>query len=341
MPVHRVEPSDRRALRSFVTLERELWGHAPFYWSEFDTDLVKRFRGESAFNRGMDHELFVLADDAGTPAGRAVAYVNRRWQRQRRLAAGFIGNFCFAPGLRSEQVAELLGAAEEWLREQGSTHVICGIDGTGALGMGVLTADHDASPKYPIRWHPPEYATLIESAGYQPVRRYWTYVVRFDNHTYRAAARRARRDAECEVRSVDRRRWRNEVALIRGLFNETFADEWEMNEYSEAEFTETWCVMRWFVDPHAFLVAEVDDEPAGFCLGLPDVTPLIRSFRGRMGPLEVIRMLRSVGKVDRHGLFVAGVRERFPMPPHSPDPGLQNPGSLRANRHVLRAHVLG
>lgn len=311
MSVSRVDPSDRRALKSFVTLERKLWGHQPLYWSEFDADLMKRLRGRSAFNLETEHQPFVLADDSGNKVGRAVGYVNRRWQRQRGLAAGFIGNFCFAPGSRSEQVAELFGAVEDWLRQRGSTHAICGVDGTGALGMGVLTADHDASPMYPIKWHPPEYATLIESTGYEPVRRFWTYLVHFDNDQYRVAARRAQRDAGCEVRSVDRRRWKDEVALVRNLFNETFANEWEMNEYTEDEFVEIWGTMKWLFDPYAFLIAEVDREPAGFCIGLPDMTPLIRSFHGRMGPVEGLRMLRGVKKLDRRGLFVAGVRERF------------------------------
>lgn len=311
VPIDRVDPADRRALNRFVALERKLWGHEPMYWSELDADLVKRFRGQSAFNREMDHALWVIVDHSGNHVGRAVGYVNSRWQRQRDLAAGFIGNFCFAPASPPDRVAELFGAVEAWLAERGCTHVICGIDGTGALGMGVLTADHEASPMYPIRWHPPEYARLIESAGYQPIRRYWTYLVHFDDDRYQAAVRRALRETDYDVRSVDRRRWKDDVELIRHLFNETFVDEWEMNEYTREEFIEVWGTMRWLFDPRAFLIAEIDGEPAGFCLGLPDITPLVRSFHGRFGAIEVARMVRGIKKVGRHGVFVAGVRDRF------------------------------
>jgi ribosomal protein S18 acetylase RimI-like enzyme len=311
MIVSPVDPSDRSELRRFVALERELWGHHPLYWSEFDADLIKRFRGESAFNREMDHKLFVLTDGSGDRLGRAVGYVNRRWQRQRGVAAGFIGNFCFGPGSRPDQVSELFGVVEDWLKQEGCTRVIAGIDGTGALGVGVLTADHDASPRYPLKWHPHEYADLIEAVGYQPVRRFWVYLIRFDSDGYRTAVSRSIRNAACDIRPVERRRWKSEIALVRNLFNATFEDEWEMNEYTEEEFIETWGQMRWILDPQAFLIAEVDKEPAGFCLGLPDITPLMRSFRGRLGPISMIRMLRGVSKAQRHGLFVVGVRERF------------------------------
>jgi ribosomal protein S18 acetylase RimI-like enzyme len=281
------------------------------YWSELDADLIKRFRGRSAYNRDMNLGLFLLETATGAHIGRAVGYVNKRWQRQRGLEAGFIGNFCFAPGARSDDAAELLGFVEDWLAEQGCTHVICGIDGTGALGVGVLTTDHDESPPFPLRWHPRQYADLIEAVGYEQVRSFWTYLVQFDNDQYRSAALRALDEPGCRIRPLDRGRWKDEIRLVGDLFNETFIDEWEMNQYGEDEFAETWGSMKWFVDPATALIAEVAGEPAGFCLGLPDMSPLLRSFEGRMGPLEMVAMLRGAKKIRRHGLFVVGVREQF------------------------------
>lgn len=311
MSVDCIDGRDRKALRAFVALERNMWGHEPLYWAEPDADLIRRFRGESAFNREMEHALFVVDRSSTEPAARAVGYVNRRWQRQREMNAGFIGNFCFAPGCDVEEAIELFAAVEEWLQQRGCTHSICGVDGTGALGVGVLTSDHEASPMYPLKWHPPLYAELIQASGYESIRRFWTYSIRFDNDRYRSASLRARREPGCEVRPVNRRHWKREVELVRLLFNETFADEWEMNEYTEDEFIETWGEMKWFLDPQALLIAQVEGEVAGFCVGLPDITPLIRSFQGRMGPIQILRMLSGIRKVERHGLFVVGVLERF------------------------------
>ena len=311
MAVTRVEPSDRKSLKQFVALDRELWGHEPLYWSEADADLVKRLRGKSAFNHDMDHALFMLVSKAGDRVGRAVGYVNRRWQRQRSEAAGFIGDLSLAPGTQFEDAVELFSAVEGWLREQHSSHAICGVNGTGFLGMGVLVADHDVSPMFPGKWHSPSYAGLIEAAGYRPERPFWNYEVQFDNEQFRAASERALREPRCRVRPVDRRRWKAEIALVTRLFNETFANEWEMNEYTDDEFLETWRPMKPILDPQTWLIAEVDDEPAGFCLGMPDFTPLIRSFRGRSGPLQIVRLLRGAKNIDRYGLMVVGVRDCF------------------------------
>lgn len=51
MGVSQVDPSNSRALKRFVAVERLPWDQEPMYWSELDADLIKRFRGKSAYNR--------------------------------------------------------------------------------------------------------------------------------------------------------------------------------------------------------------------------------------------------------------------------------------------------
>jgi hypothetical protein len=60
-------------------------------------------------------------------------------------------------------------------------------------------------------------------------------------------------------------------------------------------------------DERQFLFAEVDGEPVGICWGLPDWTPLLRSFKGRMGPLQIARLLLRAKRYDRAGLILIGV----------------------------------
>ncbi|MEN8234940.1 MAG: GNAT family N-acetyltransferase [Actinomycetota bacterium] len=311
MAVTRIDPSDRRSLKRFVALDRALWGHEPLHVSDLDADLAKRLRGKSAFNQETDHALFVLADDAGRLIGRAVGYVNQRWQRQRGDNAGFVGNLSLAPGVRTEDAASLFGAVEAWIGKQGATRAICGIDGSAVVGAGVLVTDNDVDPVFPDRWNPPSYAGLIEAAGYVVERQFWKYRVSFDTDQYRTTSKRSLDDARCRIRPVNRRRWKTEIALLARLFNEAFSNEWELNELTEDEFLESSGQIKPILDPNTWLIAEVDNEPAGFCLGVPDLTPLLRSFHGRTNPIKIVRLYREAKNVDRHGLRVVGVREAF------------------------------
>lgn len=61
------------------------------------------------------------------------------------------------------------------------------------------------------------------------------------------------------------------------------------------------------LDPRQFLFAEVDGQTVGFCFGLPDWTPLFRSFRGKMGPLQIVRLLLQAKSYNRAGMVSIGV----------------------------------
>ena len=56
------------------------------------------------------------------------------------------------------------------------------------------------------------------------------------------------------------------------------------------------------------LLAEVNGDVAGFCFGLPDWTPLFRSFRGKLGPWQVLKLMLGSGTYSRAGLLGIGVR---------------------------------
>ena len=78
---------------------------------------------------------------------------------------------------------------------------------------------------------------------------------------------------------------------------------------TSGEFHELLDQFKAVLDPRTFLFAEVDGESAGFCFGMPGWTPLFRSLNGKMGPLQIVRLLLRAKPYDRAGLIAIGVRE--------------------------------
>jgi GNAT superfamily N-acetyltransferase len=301
MPVREVSPSDADALKAFIRLERDLVGAGPLFISEADADLKKRLSGRSAFYKGMEHALFVAAN--GRDIARCAAFVNRRYQESHGESAGFIGYFAAAPRAGRE-VSEMLGRAEEWLAARVVTRVLAPVNGAPFLGGSLLTAAFDEDPMFPFPWHPPYYAGYLEEAGYLPSYPLWYYEIDFSSEEYRTVSRRAIKDARCHVRPVNKKRWKEEMETLLYLFNEGYgSDEWEMQRFSIAEFREFFDQFKPVLDPQQFLFAEVDGEPAGNCFGLPDWTPLFRSFKGKMGPVQIIRLLLGARCFRRAGLI--------------------------------------
>lgn len=73
-----------------------------------------------------------------------------------------------------------------------------------------------------------------------------------------------------------------------------------------AEFHEFFDPMKPVLDPRQMLIGEVNGQTAGFCLGMPDWTPLFRSFKGKMGLPQVTRLMLTAGRYRRAGLLGIG-----------------------------------
>ena len=306
MAVREISPEDKGERKRFVALEHELLRGEPLYIPEIKSDVQKYIRGRSPFYEEMDHALFLASNERDV--ARCAAFINRRWQRDKGEDAGFIGYLAAAPDAGAE-VGEMLQMAEGWLAERGAKRVIAPYNGSTMHGIAVLTDAFDEEPMFPFQWQPPHYPPMLEAAGYRPTYPFWIFDVDFSSERYQTASRRALEDARCEVRQFDKKRWDDELEALREVFNDTFSDEWEFHTLTSEEFHEFFDQMKPIMDARQFLFAEVDGEVAGFCFGMPDWTPLFRSLKGKVGPLQIVRLLLGAKRYDRAGLLSIGVRD--------------------------------
>src|SRR5947209_5179642 len=304
--VMEIAPENKRERKRFVMLEPDLFRDEPLYVPPTASDVNKYMRGRSPFYDEMEYSLFVASNDRDV--ARCAPLINHRWQRDKGDNAGFIGYFAAAPTARAE-TGEMLEAAERWLRERGADRVIAPFNGAAFHGLGALTDGFDEEPIFPYPWQPPYYPELLESAGYRPTYPFWVYDIDFASEHYRTVSDRALTDARCTVRTLDKKQWGTELETLRTLFNETFRGEWEFHEMTAPEFRELFDQFKPVLDPRTILFAEVDGEPAGFCFGMPGWTPLFRKLNGKMGPLQIVRVLLRANRYDSAGLIAIGVRE--------------------------------
>jgi GNAT superfamily N-acetyltransferase len=303
--VRGVSTLNTAALWSFAALERKLLGSHPLFVSDIDSDVVTRLSGRSAFFREVEPKLFV-ASSGSQDVARCVALINLKYQRAKNETVGFIGHFAAAPD-RGAEVRAMLEQAEAWLKQRGATRVIAPFNGAAVLGAGVLTAAFDEQPMFPFTWQPPYYADYLVDCGYAPTYPFWWYTIDFRSDKYRELLRRAADNNAVVVRPVSKKQWNRDLTTFGNLLNECFRDEWEFHPYSSEELHEFLDPLKPVLDTRQVLIAEVKGEPAGFCLGFPDWTPLFRSFRGKIGPLQILRLMYSAGRYSRAGLLGIGV----------------------------------
>ena len=168
---------------------------------------------------------------------------------------------------------------------------------------------------FPMTWNPPYYEEYLTGAGYARAYPFWFYEIDFSSDRYREASRRALADPQAEVRQIDKRRWEEEVELGRVLINEGFADEWEFHQFTPAEYWEFFKPQKSIVNPRLSLIAEVDGEPAGFTFAAADLTRAFHAARGRLGPITILRLMRTARRPPRIGLLAIALRPAVPRPP--------------------------
>jgi GNAT superfamily N-acetyltransferase len=309
MRTREVSVSDKPGVKHFVQLERQLVGSSALFYSEPDADVAKALSGRSRFFTEIEHTLLV-ASDGGVDCARCAASINRRYQKARREAVGAIGYFAALPDRRA-CVRSMLEKAEAWLRERGVTRIVAPFNGAAILGAGVRTDGFDEPPIFPFPWHPPYYSAYLKEAGYAPTYPLWYYTIDFSSDAYRATIRKVDEGGSFAIRPINKKRWSEDLEIFRNLFNETFKDEWEFHPMERDEVHEFFDPMKPILDARQMLIGEVGGVPAGWCLGMPDWSPLFRSFKGQVGPLQILKLLFKAGRYRRAGLLGIGVLQNY------------------------------
>ncbi len=83
---------------------------------------------------------------------------------------------------------------------------------------------------------------------------------------------------------------KREIARLTDLFNAGYRNEWEYCPTTVEEFLEAFGPLKPIADPNTILFAEVDGQAVGFAVGFPDLTSIIRSFNGKLGPLKLLKL---------------------------------------------------
>jgi GNAT superfamily N-acetyltransferase len=309
----------RRDVRRFIDVAWRINERDPMWVPPLRSAVRKLLdRRGHPFHEHADVAFF-LAERDGRPVGRVAAVVNHRHNEFHEERTGFFGLFECED--RADTARALLDTAADWLRERGMERV------RGPMNLstndelsspGVLVSGFDTPPMVMMSHNPPYYESLVESAGFLPVRdlvAYWMEGLQAPERFARVSERLARREG-ASVRSLDITRFDDEVDAIKGIYNSAWARNWGFVPMTDAEFDHMARELKPVVDPHLCMIVEVRGEPVGFSLALPDLNQaLVRVRDGRLFPFGLIRLLLARRHIRHMRVLTLGFK-----------PGYQNLG---------------
>lgn len=284
---------DRKA---FVDLSYRLNGQDPNWIPPLRAEAAELITpGKNPFYEHADQQLY-LAERNGELVGRISAHIDHLLLGMAPEQGGGpgVGNWGLLEAADGDVATALIEAAETWLRKRGMTSVMAPISCSIWEEPGLLIQGHDHPPTVLMGHHNADYQPWIEALGYRGIKDLLTYELDIGQDFPPLVQRivtSGERNPRIHIRKVEKHRFEEEAALILGILNDAWSDNWGFVPITPNEVQYTARKIKPIVFEDLIRVAEVDGEPVAFMMTLPDINEFTRDLNGSLFPFGFAKLL--------------------------------------------------
>jgi len=288
-PLNIVKVDNRATVNEFIRLLWPLYKDDPAWVPPL---ILERRMQLSPKNPYFEHAAYSswVAYRDGKPVGRISAQVDQLHLERYQDATGFFG--MLESEDNSETFKTLLTTAESWLHEKGMQRVAGPYNLSINQELGLLVEGFDTPPYYMMGHARPYYAEHMEENGFIREKDLLAYILNpaFE-HPRSMQAIMARAKKRVQTRFLRKSEFKEELKIIRGIFNDAWSQNWGFVPWTNAEFEHLGKDLKMVVDEDLLVIASVDGEPAAFIVGLPNINEAIRDLNGRLLPFGWLKLL--------------------------------------------------
>ena len=306
-------PAQRDA---FIKFPRQIYADDPAWVPPLVVER-KQFlnRKKHPFYQHGDAALF-LARSGGEIVGRIMASDDPNYNALHETNVGCFGLF---EAFDDQPVADaLFDATADWLRRLGRDEIMGPIDYSTNYLCGLLIDGFQFPPMLLTPHNPPYYSGLIEGWGFE--KAIDLYAWWFANPA--EAANRLRRLAgalkkrrEVTLRHGNLRDLGEEGRRLRQIYNQAWQNNWGFVPFTEKEFEFMAHELKPILVPELVWLAEIEGEPVGFILCVPDINVALRKINGRLTtfglPIGLAKLLYHKSRLKTVRLVALGVVPKY------------------------------
>lgn len=305
--------ASRPDLKRFIDFPYHFYWHSPNWIPPLKFDQKNIFNPKkNSVLQHCDYQLFLLYDNEKI-IGRIAAYVNHVANDYWKEKIGFFGHYeCIED---QNAATKLLGAAEQWLREKGMEKMR-GQWNFVSQDIGFISEGFEIPPIVLSPYNPPYYNNHVVNYGMKKAKdllvyscdisKGYTIPDRFLEFTDRIAER-----YRVTVRPINMKKLVEDARIIVRLTNESIAGNWGYYPVDESEAEQIAADLKMIVHPEVVLIAEVDNEPIGYIITLPDVNVILKDLNGRLFPFGIFKLLRGIKKITRYRIWALGILPHY------------------------------
>ena len=310
---------DSRELKTFVLFPWKVYAGDPHWVPPLIGSMMKMLdKSHHPFHAHADVEYFLArrrgdrgGNQPGEVVGRIAAIVNHAHNTFHEETTGFFG---FFETVEDPEVASLLlETAASWLRERGMTVMRGPASFSSNEEWGLLVDGFDRPPMVMMPYNPPAYAEHLERHGLEPSKDLVAYYMTEQDLTGRIGKlkERLQRNSPIEIRTLEKKRFAQEVEIVRDLYNAAWEKNWGFVPMTNDEIDHMAKELKSVVDSEIVVFAELEGKPIGFALALPNVNQAVQKANGRLFPFGLLKILLEARKIREIRVLTLGVLKEY------------------------------
>lgn len=307
IPVH-----NKKELNTFVKLPYQLYKDNPHWVPPLLMDQKVLLNPDKHPFYKHAKARFFLAKKEGKTVGRIAAIVDDKHNEVHKEKTGFFGFFETIEDF--DVAAILLNAARSWVIEQGMTLFRGPLNPSQNEDCGFLMDAYDSPPVIMMTYNPPFYPQFAEQFGLKKAMDLYAYYINDRNPPPEKLVRVAeivRKRENLIVRPINLKDFANEAKKVWYIYNHAWEKNWGFVPMTEEEFNHLAKNLKQVVVPEMALMAEINGEPVGFSLALPDMNQALIHTNGRLFPFGLLKLLWYTKKIDMIRIIIMGVIHQY------------------------------
>lgn len=242
--------------------------------------------------------------------GRISAHINHQWNRHFGDQKGFFG---FFESIEDQEVASaLFEAAENWLRSRERTSILGPMSFSIYDELGLLIDCFEEDPVVLLSYNPPFYKDLLERWGFTKAIDWYAYLMTDQipvNPVLFEVRDRVLRRNGLVIRHANLRRFKEEAAKAKAIFNEAWSENWGHLPFTDRQFDHLAKGLKLVLDERLLFLGEIKGKPIGVCVSIPDVNQVLKRANGRLFPFGWFHLWRGLKKVRKLRTIILGVKK--------------------------------
>jgi GNAT superfamily N-acetyltransferase len=300
----------------FLNVSYAIYRDDPHWVAPLLMDLKKVFTDANPMFEHARMQLWVARKN-GRDVGRIAGIIDESYNRGANTEpAAFFGFYeCVNdPGISRK----LFAAAEQWARAAKLKRLLGPMNPTSNDECGLLIHGFGSPPVFMMTYNPDYYPALVEADGFRKAKDLLAFLIDLAkipmDRLNRIAAKVMRRNPDLSLRPVRRKSLDQDLVKVKEIYNAAWQENWGFVPMTDKEMDFMAARLKPLLMEGLIWVAEINSEPAGFLLALPDYNVPLQPLKGRMLTPKLLGFIPYVlgwKRPPRTRVLTLGVKREF------------------------------